>query len=554
MCNRVCQIPASGVSRVNQNLIVINSTMSVSKTVIHLDDEETIRRFTEEIRRRSTPSLPSLHLQVETFENTIIQRSGDSHVEHRATQTEPVNITPANGGPHSKNTFLGKSKSVLDSVLLQSPPGNGIMAPPSTPETRPGFTNLEVSQLIIEKIESLPATSTFTLGQSRHAPRHCSTNEEHETKMRESSANDHVSSSMLSAQISQADRNVRNQSFPRLSFKAAESSTVTGSMTSPAPVSFSIAESSREVLKATSPPPGSPDTIASSTDSIAEIPSLSVLEKPFSSSRWAYPKSHPKANPAPELKIARQTALTSWNSFATIASDTKEKPKDASSDPAIGSIFQGTTPIAGGIKEKPEEASSDPAIGSISQGTAAIAGDTKEKPEEVSSDSAILTMSQGTAQLALSANEQVGSPVNGDTFKPTEPRDNWLPPHLRTSDYAFKDPRVVKPNRSYLNKKPSNGEVPSESKKPFSDGSVTEPVAEVPIALAEATTSPDDSVPSEPVLSPSSIIFQPVSPPDQSGCTKEDRREQLYFSAWGKPEHRLKTGIWSSFPIMDTVI
>lgn len=528
--------------------------MPVSKTAIPLDDEETIRRFTEEIRRRSTPSLPSLHLHVETFESTIIQRSGDSHVEHRATQTEPVHITPANGGPHSKNAFLGKPKSMLDSVLLQSPPGNGIMAPPSTPETRPGFTNLEISQLIIENIESLPATSTFTLGQSRHAPRHRSTNEEHETNMRESSANDHVSSSMLSAQMSQADRIVRNQSFPRLSFKAAESSTITASMTSPAPVSFSIAESSPEVLKATSPPPGSPDTIASSTDSMAEIPFLSVLEKPFSSSRWAYPKSHPKANPAPEPTIARQTALKTWNSFAAIAGDIKEKTKDASLDSAIGSISHGTTPRAGDIKEKPEEASPDSANGSISQGTAAIAGDTKETPEEASSGSAIVTTSQGTAQMALSANEQVGSPVTGDTVKPTEPQDTWLPPHLRTSDYASKDPRIVKPNRSYLNKKPSNREVPSEGKKPSTDGSVTEPVAEVPIALAEAITSPDDSAPCEPVLSPSSIVFQPVSPPNQSGGTKEDRREQLYFSAWGKPEHRLKAGIWSSFQIGDTVI
>lgn len=487
-------------SRVNPNLIATISIMPVSKTVIPLDDEETIRRFTEEIRRRSTPSLPSLQVQVENLESTINQRNGDSHVEHRATQTEPVTITAANGVAQARNGFLAKPKSALDSALLQSPPGSGVMAPPSTPENRPGLSNFEISQLIIDNIERLPATSTFTLGESRHAPSRSSSTGR-QTITRGSSANDHVSSLMPQEQISQTDRNVRNQSFTRMSFQAADSPPITAPKTapttSPAPVVFSAAESSTNVVKSTPPPPVRAGASASSTDTTAEISSLSVLEKSVSSSRWANPRDYPRPNPpATDPTSARPPALISWNSFAGIGSDVKEKPED--------------------VKEKPEEASLDSAIGSISQ---------------------------STAELAVSENEQVASLVNEFTAKPTKPKDNWLPPHLRTPDYPFKDPRIVKPNRSYLNKTISSGEAPSENKKSSIERSVTKPVAEVTSVPAQAVTSPDDPAPSEPILTPSSVIFRAVSPPAPTQGTKENREGLLYFSAWGKPEHRHKAGI-----------
>lgn len=452
------------MSRVDPNLIAIDSIMSVSKTVIPLDDEATIRRFTEEIRRRSTPSLPSLQAQaqVERFESTTIQHNGDSHVEHRATQTDPVTITPANGARQARNGFLAKPKSALDSVFLQSPPENGIMAPPSTPENRPGLSNSQISQLIIDNIESLPATSTFTLGESRHAPRKIRTDQGNQPSMRGSSADDHVTSSVSKGQTSQVDLTDRNQSFPSQSFQAADFPSVTAPKTSPTPASLSAAGVSPNVLRRTSPPPVSSEAIASPTDSTA---SLSVLEKPASSSRWAIP-------------------------VETIASDVKEKPEEASLGSAIGS------------------------------------------------------MSQGTAELAVSDHEKVVFPGKEDTAKPTKIRDNWLPPHLRTPDYAFKDPRIVKPNRGYLNRMFSSGGVSKENKNPSIDGSVTKPVDEGVSAPAQGATSPNVPVPSEPNLPPSSIILQTVSPPTSTVGTKESREEQLYFSAWGKPEQRQKAGIW----------
>ena len=520
------------MSPVNPDVIATISIMPVSKTVIPLDDEETIRRFTEEIRRRSTPSLPSLQVQVENLESTINQRNGDSHVEHRATQTEPVTITAANGVSQARNGFLAKPKSALDSVLLQSPPESGVMAPPSTPENRPGLSNFEISQLIIDSIERLPATSTFTLGESRHAPSR-SSSAGRQTITRGSSANDHVSSLMPGEQISQADRNVRNQSFTRMSFQAADSPPITA----PAPVAFSAAESSTNVVKSTSPPPVPAGASASSTNTTAEISSLSVLEKSVSSSRWASPRDYPRPNPpATDPASARPPALISWNSFAGIGSDVKEKPEDVKEKPKdVKEKPKDVKEKPKDVKEKPEDVKEKPE-------------DVKEKPEEASLGSATGAISQSTAELAVSENEQVASLVNEYTAKPTKPKDNWLPPHLRTPDYAFNDPRIVKPNRSYLNKTISSGEAPSENKKSSIEGSVTKPVAEVSSVPAQAVTSPDDPAPSEPILTPSSVIFRAVSPPAPTEGTKENREGLLYFSAWGKPEHRHKAGILLLIP------
>lgn len=451
--------------------------MPVSKAVVPLDDVDTIRRFTEEIGRRSRSSVPSLQGQVETFDSTIIQSNSSSQVsqvEHRATQTEPVTITLANGDSQIRNGILAKQKSVLDSVLLQSPPGSGVMAPPTTPENRPGLSNYEISQLIIDNIESLPSTSTFTLGESRHAPRYSSANR---GNMRGSSGNGHVSSSMPRGQISLADRNVqKNQSFTRMSFQAADSPSITAPMTSPALASFSAAGSSPNIRNSTSPSRGA---TASSTDTEAEMPSSSILERPVDSSCWASPRVNPPA-----------TEPTAWNSVAALTSDTKEKLEEASLDSTIQSI------------------------------------------------------SQGTAELAVSGNEQVNCPVKGDTAKPTKPKDNWLPPHLRTPDYAFRDPRIVKPNRSYLSRISTSEETPKENKEASTGGSATKPAAEVATAPAQEVTSPDGYHFHEMVLTPSSVNFQAVSPPTPTEGTKENREGQLYFSAWGKPERRLKAGIW----------
>lgn len=328
------------------------------------------------------------------------------------------------------------------------------MAPPSTPENRPGLSNSEISQLIVNNIESLPASSTFTLGESRHAPRYSSTNKWGRPNVRGSSADDHVSSSMSIGQTSPADRNIRNQSFPRMSFQAADSS-------------------SNAVPKTSSPP-------VSPTDTKENASSLSVLEKSVSSSRWASPQANP---PATEPRIARSTPVP-WES--------------------VGKYTE--------MNQKPDKASLDSGIGSITQ---------------------------GTAELAVSVNEQVDSPIEEDTAKPTKPKDNWLPPHLRTPDYAFKDPRVVKPNRSYLTRNKPSAEVPKEDKRPPTEDSVTNPVAEATTAPAPAQVAalPDDPVPSKPII-------REVSPPTATEDTKENREGQLYFSAWGKPEQRFKAGIW----------
>lgn len=495
--------------------------MPVSKTVIPLDDEETIRRFTDEIRRRSTTSLPSVQVQVENLEHTIVERNSHSHIEHPPTQTEPVTITPANGGPQPRNGFLAKPKSALDSVLLQSPPGSGVMAPPSTPENRPGLSNSEISRLIIDNIESLPATSTFTLGESRHAPNR-SSSRGRQTYMQGLTANDRMSSPMPKGRKSSTDRNFRNQSFPRMSFQAADSPPITAPMTSPAPVSISPAESSTDVLRSTS-------SLSASTDTMAEISPLSVLEKSVSSSRWANPRAYPQVNqPATKPTSPRPAGVKTWNSFAAIANDINAKPEEAFLKCAVGSVLQGTADLA--ISDNEQVPS--PVKGDMSDNET-VASPVKE---DMSGNEQLASPVKGD----MPDKEQMAFPVKGDTA-PTDPKDKWLPPHLRTPDYAFKDPRIVKPNRSYLSKMFSSGVVTKENKKPSTDDSVSKPVAEIRTAPAQAATSSDDPVPSEPIPMPSSIIFSPPAPIESNTVNREG---QLYFSAWGKPEHRHKARMW----------
>ena len=277
-------------------------------------------------------------------------------------------------------------------------------------------------------------------------------------------------------------------------------------MTSPAPVSISPAESSTDVLRS---------SLSASTDTMAEISSLSVLEKSVSSSRWANPRACPQVNhPATKPTNPSPAGVKTWNSFAAIGNDINAKSKEAFLKSAVGSVLQGTAELA---------------ISDNEQVVSPVKGDMSDN-ETVASP----------VKEDVSGNEQLASPVKGDTT-PTDTKDKWLPPHLRTPDYAFKDPRVVKPNRSYLSKMFSSGVVTNENKKPSTDESVSEPVAEIRTAPAQAATSSDDPVPSEPIPMPSSIIF---SPPAAIESNTVNREGQLYFSAWGKPEHRHKARMW----------
>ncbi|MCJ1465500.1 hypothetical protein MMC07_004118 [Pseudocyphellaria aurata] len=434
--------------------------MPVSKTVIPSNDEETIRRFTQEIRRRSTSSLPSLQGQVEQFAVTMTQRNSNSpysNGEDRATQTDPVTITAVHGAVPARNGDTMKRGSVLDSVLLQSPPGSGVLAPPTTPETHPSFSELDISQLIVENIENLPASSIYTLQQSRHAAPFAGNL--YQPNMQRSSTSDYVSSSMARGQLSQADEIVRNQSFARLSFQAADSPAITARGSSPASLPSS-ARFSPNVVKsnATAGSPGIPSTVSTR---------------------------------------GRSAGVAAWNLFASGASEPKPFADSANRSSA-------------------------------------------------NSSSANRSVSQGTTALAVSDNEQAISPLKEDSAKPPMPKENWVPPHLRTPDYALKDPNFIKPNRSYLGRAISGG----ESAKKHIDY-LQWSAAGLTIPAQAATSSDPGSTPalvatsgdpgsSETILTPSSVIFRAVSPPTPTEGSNEARENQIYFSAWGKPEQRKK--------------
>ena len=97
--------------------------MSVSKTPIPLDDEETIRRFTEEMRRKSAPTVSHIPpRKVQGFAWPNEEGSTFSHVEHRATQTEPVMVIgppPADGISHASSD-RHVSSSLSSKYLLAS--------------------------------------------------------------------------------------------------------------------------------------------------------------------------------------------------------------------------------------------------------------------------------------------------------------------------------------------------------------------------------------------------------------------------------------------------
>ena len=267
-----------------------------------------------------------------------------SHVVDRATQTDPVMITTPNGisngnghtnghtndrkplisysSPSSQSLPIdaqdgplsdhANKKSVLDSVLLQSPKASGVLAPPSTPECRPRLTNNEISQIIIEKIEGLPPSSTLTLSESRHAPRYCSPFTGHETNVRTVSTREYTSSSMPAKQMSQADRVAQEKSLSRMSFQVADSSPATP-------------QSSLALGPITTGDSSVPATTKTSPASV----SSKALETPLPDNKWV----------PPHLRGVGQVVLKTDSKVATAASHSQaEKYKE---DGALEENFTG---------------------------------------------------------------------------------------------------------------------------------------------------------------------------------------------------------------------
>lgn len=212
--------------------------MGISKTPIPLDDEETIKRFTEEIYRRSGSFRAQQHHLPASEPSSSLYTDGQEtdkgeKVRDKSTQTEPVTIMIdfyPNGQKllESKGSATGsfpvdqaKLKSpALEAVISQSPQVSGILAPPPTPENIP---NYEISQMISDAIDDLPPGAFSSLGDSRFAPQRLLPPKTPKGKQK------YYVSSGLSQQTSPTSRKAKEESFTRMSFKAAESVPVSAS-------------------------------------------------------------------------------------------------------------------------------------------------------------------------------------------------------------------------------------------------------------------------------------------------------------------------------------
>lgn len=278
--------------------------MANSKNIIPLEVEECIRRFAEDIlhisARENQVKAPTW------ISNTPVTIS---HVEHRATQTDPVMITISNGTSSDHSNAQSKEespstasatpssqlvdeqlqegifsdldikKSVLDSLLLQSPKASGLVPPVSTPTP---LTPQQISEIISDQIDGLPASSTFTLLESRHAPKN----------------RPPTSGSKHYQAMSHTDRIERNQSFSRMSFQAADSS-------SAMPRTPSVLGSTPNVHS---------PAAATSKTSPASV-SSKTLSSPWSDSTWVPPHLRGLENLDPNSESKTATA-TSPNSQA----------------------------------------------------------------------------------------------------------------------------------------------------------------------------------------------------------------------------------------------
>lgn len=187
------------------------------------------------MHRRSFP-LPSQDYSTQVIRppvsshNSGQETDNPDQVKDQSTQTNPITITiniypsgqkpPHLKGPAADNLAIDHSKlknPALESVIAQSPQVSGVLAPPSTPE----IPNHEIAQMIANAIDDLPPEVFSSLGDSRFAPRRSVSPRKSPGNIASSVSKDHVYSS-LNKQLSPVERKAKEESFTRMSFKAAD--------------------------------------------------------------------------------------------------------------------------------------------------------------------------------------------------------------------------------------------------------------------------------------------------------------------------------------------
>ncbi len=176
-----------------------NIVMTTSHPAIDLDDEQSIKRFTDNLRKFTKTQSVENPAQALTPSNSLLS----THYAEKSTQTELITIeSPSRSSlsvmsrsvsptsdpaTHSQmrrvRVLPGPvASSAIESSISSSPDPKGLVPPHSTPErpvttspesatdSRPHLQSYEISQIISDAIDNLPPGSLLSLEESIFAP------------------------------------------------------------------------------------------------------------------------------------------------------------------------------------------------------------------------------------------------------------------------------------------------------------------------------------------------------------------------------------------------
>ena len=170
---------------------------------ISVDDADNIRRF---IQQMSVRSGPAKHATSQPEDGLAVQPNTNEN--SNGTDRDLYENSTNSSSPAAPEHLA------VQAYDMQSPQARGVLAPPPTPKTPLG--NEEIGKMIHDQVNAIPTSSTFSLGESRYAPKKSS------LLSRARPPGVHVSSSPNSPEMSPEQRKARDMSFSRMSFMTSD--------------------------------------------------------------------------------------------------------------------------------------------------------------------------------------------------------------------------------------------------------------------------------------------------------------------------------------------
>lgn len=418
-----------------------------------------------------------------------------SHIRHKATQTEPVNIyspqitkmshsktkaeslnSSATGSPSttlseavaSQSSDL-KGKSAIDSVLLKSPKLSGILPPPSTPEAQPDLNGTGISKLIISELES---RKPLSMGESRHAPR-------------------------------TASSYGRFQPF-RVKPKSTESVPGKGS-----DLESGNSEIQSQLIK----------TVADDDDNSK----LSGLPNSKEGSRWDTPSSKPGSGATASGPLTQDG----------IDDDERSNNGNSVDNDSVKDTFADDEPIDDKFHD-----------GKYVDNESINKESANRNSKESKSDDNEFIDSNLFGESVFNHKSAHGESANSKSIGDRAVRKGTFPPHLRHLENSAQGSYKDHISEGKLTDQSHTAEVIQQDQI---DAGTTDSRSGRRPTIQISTANPprpyvDGTVGSD--LTPSSVIFHAVSPPPNACLEDEDRTELAFFGQWGKPEARTTAGMF----------